>query len=171
MRLFRRDIQVIDQRFKENKAHYFLQCLMATAAVMIILLTIDTMFKEVMIASFGATAFSVFAMPHMRTSRTRSVIGGYIIGVFLGVGFNLLAAYLNAKLGWHFTYSVMGAVAVGLALLMMTMTNSEHPPAAGLALGLVLQGFHLSSLLIIFFSVLALLFIKHLLRGWLINLY
>ena len=171
MKIFNEKIKIIDQRFKENKAHYFLQCLMATAAVMLILLTIDTMFKEVMIASFGATAFSIFAMPHLRTSQGRSVMGGYAIGIVLGVVFNLLAEYFRAKFGWHFTYDVMGAAAVGLALLLMTMTNSEHPPAAGLALGLVLQGFQFSSIAIIYGSVMVLLLIKHLLRGWLINLY
>ncbi|MEX1307679.1 MAG: HPP family protein, partial [Eubacteriales bacterium] len=96
---------------------------------------------------------------------------GYAIGITLGVAFHLLAVFLDARFGWHFTYSVMGALAVGLALLLMTMTNAEHPPAAGLALGLVLQGFHLSSIAIIYGSVLILLFIKHLLRNWLINLY
>ena len=65
----------------------------------------------------------------------------------------------------------MGAVAVGLALLLMTMMNCEHPPAAGLALGLVLQGYHVVSLLIISVSVAILLVIKYLLRRWLINLY
>lgn len=171
MKFFNQKFKLIDQRFKENKAHYFLQCGMAMAAVMLILLTIDTMFKEVMIASFGATAFSVFAMPHLRTSQGRSVMGGYAIGIALGVGFNLLAELFNVKFGWRLTYDVMGAAAVGLALLFMTMTNAEHPPAAGLALGLVLQGFHLSSIAIIYGSVLVLLIIKHLLRGWLINLY
>ncbi len=169
MRLFNKDIKVIDQRFKANKAHYFLQCLMGTAAVMIILLTIDTMFKEVMIASFGATAFSIFALPHIRTSRPRSVMGGYTIGIILGVVLNLMAGYLYTKQGFFVAYSIMGAVAVGLSLLMMTMTNTEHPPAAGLALGLVLQGFQVDSLLIIYVSVLILLIIKRILRGWLIN--
>ena len=66
MTFFKKDIKVIDQRYKENKAHYFLQCGMATVAVMMILLTIDTMFKEVMIASFGAT--SVFHICHATPS-------------------------------------------------------------------------------------------------------
>jgi CBS-domain-containing membrane protein len=33
---------------------------------------------------------------------------------------------------------VFGAAAVGLAMLAMALTNTEHPPAAGLALGFVL---------------------------------
>ncbi len=171
MKIFNKDIRVIDPRFKANKAHYFIQCLMGTAAVMIVLLTVDTMFKEVMIASFGATAFSIFALPHTRTSRPRSVLGGYTIGIILGVGLNLLAGFLYARQGVHIVYGVLGAAAVGLALVLMTMTNTEHPPAAGLALGLVLQGFQVSSLLIIIGSVVVILSIKHLLRGWMINLY
>ncbi len=167
----KKKIKILDEQFKKNKAQYFIQCLMATTAVMIILLTIDTMFKEVMIASFGATSFSVFAMPHNRTSRTRSVMGGYAIGITLGILLRLLAGYVFAQSGLHWIFDVTGAAAVGFSLLVMTMTNCEHPPAAGLALGLVLQGYHTESLLIISASVMIILVIKHLLRHWLINLY
>jgi len=171
MKIFGKDIKIIDAHFKAQKHHYFLQCLMATAAVMIILLSIDTVFKEVMIASFGATAFTIFALPHFRTSRARCVAVGYVIGIVLGVGLRLLADAMVLAWGIHAIYSIMGALGVGLSLLFMTITNSEHPPAAGLTLGLVLQGFHIESLLIIYGSVMILLVIKHFLRHWLINLY
>jgi CBS-domain-containing membrane protein len=171
MKLFQKEITLIDKNFKNNRSHYIVQCLMATTAVMLILFTIDSMFREVMIAAFGATAFLIFAMPHIRTSRVRSVLGGYIIGIILGVSLYHLSLYIYTQLAYHWIFSVMGGLAVGLSLLIMTMTNTEHPPAAGLALGLVLQGYHGASLIIIFVSVLLLLIIKYLLRHWLINLY
>ena len=171
MKLFSKEIEIIDKKFKDNKAHYILQCLMAMAAVVMILFAMDSMFREVMLASFGATAFLVFAMPHLRTSQERSVLGGYIIGIILGIVFYHVAAYIYEVFQYHRVFTVMGGVAVGFSLLLMTMTNTEHPPAAGLALGLVLQGYHWMSLAIVFSSVIILMAVKRLLKNWLINLY
>ncbi len=171
MKLFSKEIEIIDKKFRDNKAHYILQCLMATSAVVMILFAMNSMFREVMLASFGATAFLVFAMPHLRTSQERSVLGGYIIGIILGVIFYHIAAYIYGVCEYRWVFSVLGGVAVGFSLLFMTMTNSEHPPAAGLALGLVLQGYHWTSLAIIFASVVILMTVKRLLKNWLINLY
>jgi len=171
MKILGKEIEVVDKKFRANKKHYILQCSMATAAIVIILFAIDSMFSEVIIASFGATSFLVFAMPHLRTSQVRSVLGGYIIGIILGVLLFTVSEIIYSFVEYHWIFSIMGGIAVGLSLLFMTMTNTEHPPAAGLALGLVLQGYHIKSLVIIFVSVLIILLVKHILRNWLINLY
>ncbi|MEX1376329.1 MAG: HPP family protein [Eubacteriales bacterium] len=171
MKLFGKEISIVDKKFRKNKSHYILQCMMATAAVVGILLAMDSVFKEVMLASFGATAFLIFAMPHLRTSQERSVLGGYIIGMILGIALHHFAAYIYELTDFKLIYSIMAGLAVGLSLLIMTMTNAEHPPAAGLSLGLVLQGYHAMSLVIVFASVVVLMIIKRLLKNWLINLY
>lgn len=171
MKLFGKEISIVDKKFRKNKAHYILQCLMATAAVVGILLAMDSVFKEVMLASFGATAFLVFAMPHLRTSQARSVLGGYIIGIILGIILHIMAVKIHNLTDFHLIYSMFAGLAVGLSLLIMTMTNAEHPPAAGLSLGLVLQGYHIGSVIIVFASVVILMLIKRLLKNWLINLY
>jgi len=163
--------RLFDENFKKRKAHYLLQCGMATAAVMIILLTVDTMFKEVMMASFGATSFLIFAMPHIRTSRVRSVLGGYLIGSAIGITLHHFAVVMQQQMPGSHINSIFGGIAVGLSLLLMTMTNTEHPPAAGLALGLVLQGYEPLAVVTIIVSVAVLLLIKYMLRNWLINLY
>ena len=171
MKLFSKKITLIDKKFKNNKKQYILQCLMATASIVIILLTINTVFREVMLAAYGATVFLVFAMPHIRTSQVRSVFGGYTFGIALGILFYHLSVYIYTVIPQSWIFSVMGGLVVGVSLLVMTITNTEHPPAAGLALGLVLQGYNIISLIIIYVSVLLILVIKHLLRNWLINLY
>lgn len=171
MKLLGRKISIIDKKFKDNKSHYILQCLMATAAVVAILFAIDSMFHVAILASFGATSFLVFAMPHLRTSQPRSVLGGYIIGITLGVILHHITLLIYDLAGYHWIFPVIAGIGVGFSLLFMTMTNSEHPPAAGLALGLVLQGYDAFSLVIIFSAVTVLMIIKHLLKNWLINLY
>ncbi len=171
MNFFGKEIEIIDKKFKANKAHYLLQCLIATVPIILILIVLNTMFKVVIIASFGATAFLIFTMPHLRTSQGRSVLGGYFIGIILGILLYHLASIIFINFGNQWIYQVMGGFAVGLSILIMTMTNTEHPPAAGLALGLVLEGYNITSVIIIFVAVLALFGVKYLLRNWLINLY
>lgn len=164
-------IEIIDKKFKANKARYFLQCLIATVPIIIILIVLNNMFKVVIIASFGATAFLIFTMPHLRTSQGRSVLGGYFIGIVLGILSYHLASVIFFYSGHLWIYQVMGGVVIGLSILIMTMTNTEHPPAAGLALGLVLQGYNIISVIVIFAAVIVIMVVKYLLRNWLINLY
>ena len=64
---------------------------------------------------------------------------------------------------------IFGGLAVGLAMFLMTITNTEHAPAAGMALALVLNPWKLETIVFIFASVLWLKFIKKLLRRHLMD--
>ena len=55
-------------------------------------------------------------------------------------------------------------------MLVMVLTNTEHPPAAGTALGLLFPGWELSTVVFIVLSALALSAIRILLRPRMINL-
>jgi CBS-domain-containing membrane protein len=74
-------------------------------------------------------------MPGSVTASARNVIGGHMIGVLFG---GLFAAFCpETGLGRDGLY----ALTVGCSVLAMTITNTEHPPAAGTALGVVIAGF------------------------------
>ena len=60
---------------------------------------------------------------------------------------------------------------MGLSSFLMTITNTEHPPAAGLALGLVYEGVDYPALAVILLGVLLLTAIKMLIIIHLINLF
>ncbi len=64
----------------------------------------------------------------------------------------------------------MAALSVGLGILLMAATNTEHPPAAGTALGLVTDGWSWPALVFILTSAIALSLIRAALRSRLINL-
>lgn len=162
---------LIDAKFRQNKTHYFLQCLMATAAIAVILSALDVMFNTGILAAFGATSFIVFAMPRLKTSVPRRIVGGYVVGLIVGVLLHEAACAVDVLGVHHWVYSLFGAMAIGLSLLIMTMTNTEHPPAAGAALGLVFEGYTLTALCVIMLGVLGLVAAKWLLRRWLINLF
>ncbi len=165
-----KNFYLIDKKFKRNKKKYIVQCLMAAVAISAILIALNAFFNAAVIAAFGATCFIVFAMPHQKTSNPRRLIGGYIIGIAVGVGMYCLESVIPFHdISW--LISLFGAVTVALSIFLMTMTNTEHPPAAGVALGIALDGFDPLGLLLIFSAVLILVAVKYLLRRWMINLF
>jgi CBS-domain-containing membrane protein len=129
-------LRILDEGFKRHRARYVLQCLLATLVVFVVLLLLDTMSNTTTIAALGASSFIVFTMPHSQISRPRFLIGGYLVGMTAGClcrGLCLVSALTRPS------NALFGAIAVGLAIFLMVVTDTEHPPAAGLALGFVLN--------------------------------
>jgi len=65
---------------------------------------------------------------------------------------------------------IFGGLAIGLAMFGMVITNTEHPPAASLALGLVLGEWHLLTVMVALVEIVMLCILKKLLKPILINL-
>lgn len=91
----------------------------------------------IVVASLASTSFMVFARPQAVPAKTRNVIGGHASALALGGACCAAAA-------WGFPGSVpaelaLGAFAVGLTTLAMTVADVEHAPAAGTALAMVLH--------------------------------
>ena len=122
-----------DARFTPNWGSYVSQSAMASAAVFIVLVALRQQ-NLVVAASLAATAFTVFTMPSSVTASSRNVIGGHIVGLVFGFLFALFPQ--EHALAQDAIY----ALAVGSAMFVMSITNTEHPPAAGTALGVVIAG-------------------------------
>lgn len=163
-------MELFDVEFRQRKLRYVLQCLLATAAVLAVLLILDALTNAAIIAALGASSFILFTMPHAQVSRPRFVVGGYVVGAAVGT----LCYWLGqipwpAALAGH-SYVAFGAMAVGLAIFVMVLTNTEHPPAASLALGLVLGEWSLLTVAVVLVGIVALSGLKKLLKPALINL-
>ena len=65
---------------------------------------------------------------------------------------------------------VFGALAIGCTIFLMVLLNFEHPPACGMALGVVLNEFNLRVLFIVILGVAVLTALKTLLKPMLRNL-
>jgi CBS-domain-containing membrane protein len=136
-------VGLIDKKFKDNKARYILQCALATVCVLIILFVLDPLTDTTTIAALGASSFIAFTMPHKRVSRPRLMIGGYVIGLIVGyICFRLLTwpTLVVLEIVQRYGQVAFGALAVGTSIFLMVITDSEHPPAAGLALAFVITG-------------------------------
>ena len=134
-----KSIRKIFREFKRYWKHYVLQSLLAMCAVMAAIALLNIQKRPIIAASIGATAFIVFAMPKDITATSRNVIGGHLVGLLCGS----LCALIP-----HSTFlasALVYSLAVGLATFIMVVINTEHPPAAGTALGIATTGFSLSA--------------------------
>ena len=120
------------REFWQHWRNYVFQSLLATMSLFCVLIFLEQG-EQVIVASL------VFALPNNLTAQPRNVIGGHIVGLICGfVGYWLLSLLPNpeqfvAEAGVH-------AFAVGLAIFIMVITDTEHPPAAGTALGAAIGG-------------------------------
>jgi CBS-domain-containing membrane protein len=166
-------MNIFDRKVKKNLGRYIFQCAIATAAITMILIFLDVLTHTAIIAALGATAFIVFTMPKAYASGPRPLIGGYLIGIIVGCACSLLST-LRFVLPFFMTritsYTIFGALAVGVAIFLMAVTNTEHAPAAGISLGLVINEWNYATVLFILAAVLFMIGLRRLLKSILIDL-
>jgi CBS-domain-containing membrane protein len=162
----------LDPRFFGNWRQYLFQCLFVTATMVVVLALLDSVSETVLVAALGASSVVAFSAPSLRASRPRCLIGGYLVGVAVGCGMSLLvtAAGGLVSLDEHSSRILLGAIAVGLAMFIMVATNTEHPPGAAIAFGLVLHEWDLLTIVVVLAGISAISLIKELARGRLIDL-
>jgi len=161
--IMKRSVRKMVEEFRLYWKHYVLQSLFATLAVFIVLYFLSLQ-DAVIIASLGATAFIVFAMPDSLMAQPRNVIGGHLVGLFWGFVFSLIPhPIMLASL-------VCYSAAVGLSIFTMVVTDTEHPPASGTALGVAITGMHPSVLIAVVLSIVMLSLIHHFFKPYLRDL-
>lgn len=142
----KKSFKKIDREFRQHWKNYVLQSILATVAVFIVLYFLSIQ-HAVIIASLGATAFIIFAMPDSITAQPRNVIGGQLVGLFFGFLFSLIPH--SATLSSIVVYSC----AVGASIFTMVVIDTEHPPAAGTALGVAITGISLEVFIAVITSI------------------
>ncbi len=163
-------MHIFDKKPRWAWRSYLWQSALATLVVVAILYVLNVTIHAAIVAALGASTFIVFVIPHHITAEPRRLIGGHAVG--LAVGAFCYYAVLQPLLGdgETFPYLVASALAVGMSIFLMVTTNTEHPPAAGTALGLVAQPWsYLTVIFVLSFAVLLSL-ARYLLRSKLRNL-
>jgi len=166
-------MRLFDPGFRQFIGHYVIQSLMAALVLLIILATLEIQAHLVVIAAVGSSTFVVFAMPQAVQARPRSLIGGHLVGLFSGAICYLPFFWLASRqqlIATELLLALTCALAVGLAIFLMTITNTEHAPAAGTALGITVQSFSWTAVVFVVASVVGLSLARWLLRDWLRNL-
>jgi len=164
---------IIDKKFKKNTLKYIFQCVLATLTILAILLFLDILNEIAIITALGASAFIVFTMPKQYSSDSRRLFGGYIVGLIVGFIFYIIAILdFGKNIFGNPTTSlvIFGSIAVGFSIFIMSVTNTEHAPAAGIALGLVINKWDYITIIFIIAAVIWMFGIKTILKKYLIDL-
>jgi CBS-domain-containing membrane protein len=142
------------REFQAHWKNYVFQSLFATI-VMVGVFVVLTLQNVVVVASLGSTAFVIFALPKSITAQPRNVIGGNMVGLLAGS----LCALIPQP---HYIVSLLVyALAVGSSIFIMVVTDTEHPPASGLALGVAVSGFSWSVGIAVVTAVVVLSLVHH----------
>lgn len=165
-------MEIIDIKTRKNIWRYISQCILATGTILAILFFLDVLTETAIIAALGASAFIVFTMPNTYSSDPRRLIGGYFFGIITGFIFNFLSENIEIInfIGGNTSLIVFGALSTGVAIFLMTITNTEHAPAAGVALGLVINSWDYMTIIFILCAILLMAIIRKILRSKLMNL-
>ena len=165
-------MHIIDEKFKKDPWPFVIQGALAGFMILIILLVLDIVTETALIAALASSAFVGFTMPHSEASTPRRLLGGYLVSMFIGISCSIIAKHelIQAHVPAHPLFISMAALSVGLSIFIMVITDTEHAPAAGLALGLVLNTWDMATIVLIFFSISFMATSKRLLKGRMINL-
>ena len=161
---------LIDIKFKKNILKYTLQCFLTTFTILIVLLFLNVLSETAIIAALGASAFVTFTTPHRYASHPRRLMGGYAIGLSVGFVLYVLAIHFQSIINYQTSLIVFGALAVGVSTFLMAITNTEHAPAAGVALGLIINRWDYMTIIFIVAAILWMAGVKKLLKPFLMDL-
>ena len=151
----------ITKKLEELRSYwknYVFQSLFATLVIFAVLLVLGSR-QAVIIASIGSTAFIVFAMPNSIAARPINIIGGQLVGFACGYLCGLVPHESSLLVS-----AVVYSLAVGLSIFIMVVTDTEHPPASGTALGVAISGFTPKVLIALIASVLVLSLVHHIFK-------
>ena len=133
---------LLDPKFRRRYRRYFFQAALATVAMSVILLFVDSLSTAAIAASLGSSVIGIFINPSGATARVRAVVGGHTMALLVGSVFSfiLFAGGIETFIADHSHFhALMMALSVGMLILVMAVTDTEHPPAAGIAIGMSSQ--------------------------------
>lgn len=127
----------LDAKFVHRPRIYATQALLAGVALFVILMAEDALTSGAIVAAIASSVAIVFFVPHSIASSPFRIIGGHLSAIVAGlctVGIMLLLPDSVAANQW--VIHALQGTSLALVILFMTITNTEHAPAAGTAFGL-----------------------------------
>lgn len=122
---------------------------------------------------FGSERFCRFRYAASQDGGAQVLDRGYLIGTVVGCGCHYLSTlpvFAQSPDLQERAHIVFGALSVGLAILLMVVMNAEHPPAAGLALGFVLNEWNFWTIIVVVSGIALLSILKTILKPVLVDL-
>lgn len=129
--------------------------------------------RAIGVSSLAASAFISFMLPKSPVAKTERIWFAYITAVFVGAGCSWLVTLVPGIVWGLKTVTwqeIFALLAVCITVLSMLLFKIPHPPAAGLALGLVLDDWSFYTVVAIICSISLIVIIKALFEPQLNNL-
>jgi len=157
-------MDLFDKSFIRDPKHYLLQSLLVVVVIMVIFY-FEVLPHIVIAISLGGSAFIVFTMPSRATARR--LVGGHMVGLICGsiLYFLFFTGPLAELAANERVITILAyALAVGLCIFLMTITNTEHTPAVSTALGIVSDGWSYQIVISVLLCAISLAIIRWLLH-------
>ena len=161
-------------QFFRLRGRSLLQATLAAVVMLGVLLLVDSIADAVLAAGLSSSAVIAFVHPNSSAAALRHLVGGHILGLAVGA----LASFILFHAGWvpvsddthHLVAVVAAAATLGILILLMCATDTEHPPAAATGLGFALQSLEITLVLLFVAAVLMLAVSKLIFRRALLDL-
>ena len=167
-------IELYNVQFFRLKTRYLWQSALAAAVMLIVMLMVDSVADAVLAAGLGSSAVIVFVHPNSSGAALRHLVGGHVLGLSVGA----LTSFALFHAGWvpvpdhahHWAADVAAAMTLGVVILLMSITDTEHPPAAATGLGFALQSLEFTLVMLFIAAVLTLAAGKVIFRAYIRDL-
>ena len=127
----------IDAKFVHRPRIYLVQSLLAGLALVGILIAEDALTNGAVVAAVASSVAIVFFVPHSVASRPFRLIGGHVSAIAAALcTVGIMTLLPDAVASNQYVIHGLQGASLALVILFMTITNTEHAPAAGTALGL-----------------------------------
>ena len=126
--------------------------------------------------SLSSSSYIVFGQPSNSSGEPKKIVGGYLVGILTGFILRILIMQIhNLESSFpgtsHFYFiGFIAAISVGICLFFMALLRLEHPPAAGMALVLVIDMHDYNEIVIVIMAAFLLALIRRFLSKQLIDL-
>ena len=130
---------LLDPKFRHRYEQCFLRAFLAFVAMAIILLFVESPSSAAIAAGLGSSVVGIFINPNGATARLRAMVGGDTMALLLGSVFSFIlsAGSIETFTVDHSQFpALIMALSVGLLFLVMAITDTDHPPAGGIAIGM-----------------------------------
>ena len=162
-------VELFDVRFFRLKRQYLGQAALAAVMMMILLVLVDSVADAVLAVGLASSAVIIFVHPHSKGAALRHLVGGHAIGLAVGMAISVVLYHAD----WfgldytvsHWIVDIVAASALGIVIVLMCVTDTEHPPAAATAVGFAWEGLEPMVIGLVIAGVLVLSVSKVALRG------
>ena len=167
-------VELYNVQFFRLKTRYLWQSALAAAVMLIVMLMVDSLADAVLAAGLGSSAVIVFVHPNSSSAALRHLVGGHVLGLTVGA----LTSFALFHAGWvpvpdsshHLAADIAAAMTLGVVILLMSITDTEHPPAAATGLGFALQSLEFTLVMLFIAAVLTLAAGKVIFRAYIRDL-